>query len=266
MRDLPLPMTAQAVEQRIRRYAAGYFALSYDHIRPVVLKRASGLWVKGVNVEIPDSVRVAYVPGVSDDVAPILQQLDIPVTIIDPDRFSSADLSEFQTLILGPRVYALEPALAAFNDRILAFAQNGGTVIVQYGQQEMTRPGFLPFGIELGSPPQRVTLEDAPISIIDSSAAVLTTPNRITAADFSGWLQERALYMPSQTDTAWKKVLEMHDPGEPENQNSLLVARVGAGTFIYTTIAFHRQIPKGNDGAIRLFVNLLSVRAPAVRQ
>jgi hypothetical protein len=257
-------MTALAVERRTRQYGAGYFTLGYDHIRPVVLKRASGLWVKGVHVELPERVRVAYVPGVSDDIAPVLQQLDIPVTVIEPERFGSADLSQFQALVLGPRVYALAPGLVAFNDRILEFARTGGTVIVQYGQQEMARPGMLPFRIDFATSPQRVTIENAPVTIVDSSAQVLRFPNRITPGDFEGWMQERSLYMPSVADTAWKKPLEMHDPGEPPNPNSLLIARVGSGTFIYTSIAFHRQIPKGSDGAIRLFVNLLSASSRPV--
>jgi hypothetical protein len=138
---IPQPMTALAVENRTRQYGAGHFTVKYDHIRPIVLRRASGLWVKGVDVEIPDKTRVAYVRGVSDDIAPILTQIEIPVTILNPGELGSADLTQFQVLILGPRVYAIAPGLAAFNDRIVEFARNGGTVIVQYGQQEMTRPG-----------------------------------------------------------------------------------------------------------------------------
>ena len=255
---IPQPMTALATESRTRQYGAGLFTVKYDHIRPVVLRRASGLWVKGVEVEIPEKTRVVYIRGVSDDVAPILTQIEIPVTVIDPGQFGSFDLEPYQVLILGPRVYALSPGLSAFNDRITEFARNGGTVIVQYGQQEMTRPGMLPYPIELAQPPQRVTLENSPVTIVDSAAQVLRFPNRISASDFEGWTQERALYMPSAADTAWKKVLEMHDAGEPRNANALLLSRVGSGMFVYTTIAFHRQLPQGHDGAIRLFVNLLA--------
>jgi hypothetical protein len=260
---IPQPMTALATESRTRQYGAGHFTAKYDHIRPIVLRRASGLWVKGVEVEIPEG-RVAYVRGVSDDIAPILTQLEIPVTILNAGELGSADLSQYKALVLGPRIYALNPGLAAFNDRIVEFARNGGTVVVQYGQQEMTRPGILPYRIELAQQPQRVTLEDAPVTFVDSSAQVLRFPNRISAGDFDGWMQERALYMPSAADPAWKKVLEMHDPGEPPNANSLLVARVGNGAFVYTTLALHRQVPQGSDGAIRLFVNLLAAGARPV--
>jgi hypothetical protein len=50
----------------------------------------------------------------------------------------------------------------------------------------------------------------------------------------------------------------MHDPTEPPRKGSLLVARYGKGTFIYTGLAFFRQLPAGVPGAYRLFANLLT--------
>jgi hypothetical protein len=255
------PLTVYADEGR-HRYVAGYFTLGYDHIRPIVLKRSSGLWVKGVRVAIAENRGVVYVPGVADDVGAILSQLDVPVSIVEPERFGSFDLAPFQTVVLGPRVYSRFPGLAAYNARLVEFARQGGTVVVQYGQHEMAAPGMLPYPIELEARPQRVTIEQAPVRILDPAARVLNAPNPITAQDFGGWTQERALYMPARADTAWRPLLEMNDPDEPPNRNSVLIARVGRGSYVYTTLSFFRQVTAGVDGAIRLFVNLLGSSLP----
>ena len=71
-------------------------------------------------------------------------------------------------------------------------------------------------------------------------------------------MQERALYMPHTFDKAYRPVFSMNDPDEPPNDAALLVAPLGKGTFIYTTLSFFRQLPAGNPGAARLFVNLLA--------
>jgi hypothetical protein len=105
-----------------------------------------------------------------------------------------------------------------------------------------------------------VTLEGAPVKILDPSAPVLSAPNRITEADFAGWVQDRTLYMPRMFDTAYTPLLEMSDPGEQPNRGALLVAPYGRGTYVYTTLAFFRQLPNGVPGAARLFVNLLAAK------
>ncbi|HQW67596.1 MAG TPA: hypothetical protein PLJ23_11190, partial [Gemmatimonadales bacterium] len=107
----------------------------------------------------------------------------------------------------------------------------------------------------------RVTVEGAPVTVIDPSAAVLASPNTITTRDFDGWIQDRTLYMPRTFDPAYKPVLEMNDPGEAPNRGAILVAPYGKGTYVYTTLAFFRQLPNGNPGAARLMINLLSARA-----
>jgi LmbE family N-acetylglucosaminyl deacetylase len=261
-------MTALAVERTSGHvYRSGFFTVEYPHIRPVVLSRLSGLWVKGVRVELPAGLRVGYVPGVSDDVGAILAQLDVPVTNIDAARLVATDLTPFNVIVIGPRAYQRTPALADASLRLEQFARAGGTVVVQYGQHEMQRPGMLPFPIAIAPQAQRVTREDAEVRIVDPTAAMLVAPNRITAADFANWVQERSLYLPSRVDSAWHAPLEMNDPGEPPNRNALLIAQLGSGTYVYTTLSLFRQLPAGNDGAIRLFANLLGAgRAAAPRR
>jgi hypothetical protein len=119
----------------------------------------------------------------------------------------------------------------------------------------------MPYPITINRPHDRVTVENVPVTIIDSSAAVLRAPNRITTRDFDGWIQDRSLYMPRTFDPSYTPVLEMNDPGEQPNRGALLVAPLGRGTYVYTTLAFFRQLPNGVPGAARLFLNLLAARA-----
>jgi hypothetical protein len=136
-------------------------------------------------------------------------------------------------------------------------------MVVQYGQYEMTAPGVMPYPITLGRPAQRVTLEEAPVRVVDAAAPVLAAPNRIGAADWTGWVQERATYMPQTADPRYRTAVALADPGEPDNANAVLVAAVGRGTYVYTTLALFRQLPAGVPGAARLMANLLAARAPA---
>src|SRR5204863_8845404 len=86
----------------------------------------------------------------------------------------------------------------------------------------------------------------------------LTTPNRIAEKDFEGWVQERGLYFAEKWDSRYETPLAMHDPGETALPGSLLWGRHGKGTFVYTGLAFFRQLPAGVPGAYRLFANLLA--------
>jgi hypothetical protein len=167
-------------------------------------------------------------------------------------------------VVVGPRAYEANAALRANNARLLAWTAAGGTMVVQYGQYEMMRPGVMPYPITLGRPAQRVTLEDAPVTPVDPAARVLTAPNRLTAADWQGWVQERSTYMPATADPAYRTAVALGDPDEPANPNGILVAPVGRGTYVYVTLALFRQLPAGVPGAARLVANLLSAGAPGV--
>jgi hypothetical protein len=131
-------------------------------------------------------------------------------------------------------------------------------MLVQYGQQEMARPGLMPYPIALARTAQRVTLEDAPVTVRDPKSRLLTWPNKIGDRDWADWVQERSLYMPSTIDPLYSAPLEMHDPGEPPNFGAILSAKVGKGTYVYTTLSLFRQFPAGVPGSARLFVNLLT--------
>jgi hypothetical protein len=149
---------------------------------------------------------------------------------------------------------------------LLDYARNGGTLVVQYGQNEMVDPGVMPYPITLARPADRVTDENAPVRILDAASPVLNTPNKIGASDWVGWVQERSTYMPRTFDDHYKTVISINDPGEQPNNAGILVAPLGKGTYVYATLAFFRQLPAGVPGAARLFVNLLAAGHSTVVQ
>lgn len=242
-----------------RIYAKGFVPIEYEHITPERIYRSAQVAVHAIDIDIPERLTVAYIRGVGDNVEPSLAQLGIPVTVIAPQALPTVDLSKFSTVVVGPRAYQASRELVDNNSYLLNFAKNGGTLVVQYGQYEMMQAGMMPFAVSIARPHDRVTEEDAPIRVIDASSPVLKSPNRITSADFAGWVQERSLYMPRTFDAHYHPVVELNDPGEDPNKGGIIVTPYGRGLYVYTTLAFFRQLPAGVGGAARLFVNLLSM-------
>jgi LmbE family N-acetylglucosaminyl deacetylase len=244
-------------------FTRGYTLVDHEHIRPQRLYRDAVLRLTAADVALPPGANVAYVPGVGDNSVAALRQLGLPVTVIEPDQVASTSLSRFTAIVVGPRAYDASEALVRQNGALLDWVRRGGTLVVQYGQYEMQRPGMMPYAITFpprgpGRGPQRVTDEEAEVRILDSTAQVLRWPNRITAADFAGWVQDRTLYMPATHAAEYAAPLSTNDAGEEPNDGALLVARYGRGTYVYTTLAFFRQLPAGVPGAARLFMNLIA--------
>ncbi|HET9753795.1 MAG TPA: PIG-L family deacetylase, partial [Myxococcales bacterium] len=201
---------------------------------------------------------VGYVPGAGDDVAEVLEQLGYDVTLLDEAALRERDLSAFDAIVLGVRAYNVHEWLAALKPRLFDYAARGGVVVTQYNTRNFISRLPEPLGpYEMTVAQHRVTDETAEVSFAQDDA-VLHVPNPIHAADFSGWVQERGLYFAEKWDGRYAAPLSMHDPGEPPLRGSLLVARYGKGRFVYTGLAFFRQLPAGVPGAARLFANLLA--------
>jgi hypothetical protein len=240
-----------------RAYRTGYIPIEYPHINPQRIYRPSTLTINAVDVALPERLNVAYIPGVGDNVAPILKQLGVPLAIVEPDDIPQTDLSRFTAIVVGPRAYQVSQTLQDNNDYLLAYVRNGGRLVVQYGQGEMQRPGIMPYPITLQQRAERVTDENAPVTFTDPQSPLLNAPNKITADDFKGWVQERATYMPSTFDSRYRSLLAMNDPGEQPNRAAILAAPYGRGTYIYVPLALFRQLPAGISGGARIFANLL---------
>ncbi|HEX9563223.1 MAG TPA: PIG-L family deacetylase [Gemmatimonadaceae bacterium] len=241
-------------------WAQGYTTIDYEHISPRRMYRPSRLAIEAVDIVATGPIRVGYIQGVGDNSAAALSQLGMQVTVLDPASLPQADLRGFNAIVVGPRAYDANPALVASNALLLEYVRQGGTMVVQYGQYEMQRAGIMPYPITINRPHDRVTDEGAPVTLLDTATTVLRAPNRITTADFQGWIQDRSLYMPRTFDPQYVPALAMSDPDEAPNRGAILVARYGRGTYVYTSLAFFRQLPVGVPGAARLFVNLLSAR------
>ncbi|MBC7965595.1 MAG: hypothetical protein H7Z17_06665, partial [Fuerstia sp.] len=154
-------------------YSIGYVPVEYEHITPQRMYRPAEVTLHAVNIDVPDRLNVAYIRGVGDNVVPALEELGIPVTVIEPRRIPTFDLSKFTTVVVGPRAYQASRDLIDNNSFLLDYSRNGGTLVVQYGQYEMTRPGMTPFPITMGRPHDRVAEETAAVTIIDSSSRAL---------------------------------------------------------------------------------------------
>jgi hypothetical protein len=138
--------------------------------------------------------------------------------------------------------------------------------VVQYGQSPYAQLGVLPYPFTLTRTGNRVTDENAQVRVIDPGSPLLAAPNRITDADFANWVQERTSYMPQAFDPQYRTVFSLNDPDEPPSDAAVLVAPLGKGAYVYTTFSFFRQLPAGNPGAARLFINLMSATPAAAHR
>ena len=245
-----------------RTFAQGFVPVEFEHIAPQRYYRPARTYVESVNATFAD-LRIGYIRGVSDNVPPMLEELGLPVTELDPAALPQTNLSSYTTIVIGPRAYEANPALVANNAVLMRFVNAGGTIVTQYGQFEYAQPGVLPYPITLVRPADRVTDERAAVRVIDPASPLLARPNKIGEADFAGWVQERSLYMPRTFDKQYHALFSMNDKNDPSNDAAVLVAPVGKGTYVYTTFSFFRQLPAGNPGAARLFINLLSANQSA---
>jgi LmbE family N-acetylglucosaminyl deacetylase len=244
---------------RGRHYDVGYLLIDYPHIRRAILFEPAAARIEAFELKVDAGRRVAFVPGAGAAAAEALRAMGLQVEVLGDRAVAEGDLSRYDVIIIGARAYETNAALVASNERFLDWVKAGGTLIVEYQQYAYFNGDFAPFPLRAASPHVRVSDEEAPVTLLAPQHPLFNIPNRIAPADFDAWVQERGLYFASEWDERYEALLEMADPGEPPRRGGLLVARTGAGLYVYSGLSLFRQLSAGVPGAYRLLANLLSL-------
>lgn len=209
---------------------------------------------------VPAGLHIGYITADKDDPMPeVLRQMGIRVDLLDEVALAFGDLSRYDAIVVGIRGYELRPDMPRSNARLLAYVKSGGSLVVQY-ERDFAWDKILPapYPATMRDKVARVTNPNSPVEFLAPQNPLLNTPNKITMADFKGWVQERGLYFWGAFDSRYTPVLGMNDPDEATAKGGLVYLRYGKGVYIYTGLSFFRELPAGVPGAYRLFVNLIS--------
>ncbi len=242
-----------------REFQQGYSLVTRPDIGGFFYYRPAVQRASIVDVKVPPGLKIGYIMGAGDDIPTVLRQIGLDVTLLTPEDVANGNLQRFGTIVLGIRAYDTRDDVKKNNQRLLDYVRDGGTLLVQYNTQptDFNAGHYTPYPAELSR--ERVTVEEAPVTLLQPDNEAFHYPSQITQSDFAGWVQERGLYFMDQWDQHFTPLLASNDPGEQPQKGGLLVAQYGKGYYIYTGYAFFRQLPFGVPGAIRLYVNLLSV-------
>ncbi len=231
--------------------------INYPHIPPQLLQPLASL--KAISLELATRGHaVGYLPGAGDSLAENLKQMGYSVKMLDDTNLTPEQLRGLDAVVIGVRAFNVRNNIASQLPVLFAYVENGGTIVAQYNRPDGLKTNELaPFELHLSG--DRVTDENAAVTFLAPDHPVLNTPNKITSADFDGWMQERGIYFPNQWDEHFTPILAFNDPGESPLKGGLLVAQYGKGYFVYTGLVFFRELPAGVPGAFRLFANLISL-------
>jgi len=251
-------MLRAVVEVEGRDYSFARERIAYPHIGAHLLMPPSEARIVRADVRKKGEL-IGYIPGAGDEIPQSLQQIGYNVKMLEVADIAAGNLKQFDAVVLGIRAYNTHDSIANWLPELLAYVKAGGVVVAQYNTTgDLKTKEIGPFPLELSR--DRVTDETAEVRILAPDHPLMNTPNKITAEDFKGWVQERGLYFPNKWDPAWTPILSCNDPGEKPLDGGLLVAKSGSGYFISTGLAWFRQLPAGVPGAYRLFANMVSLR------
>jgi hypothetical protein len=240
-------------------YSKEIVLIEYDHIPTQTVLLNSEAKVARIDLKKAGS-RVAYIMGAGDKVPEALRQTGYTVDVLEDRDINLENLKKYDAVILGIRAYNTVERLKFHQPKLLEYVKQGGTMIVQYNTGHaliLPAEEIAPYKLKISR--ERVTVEEAEMRFLAPGHEVLNYPNKITAKDFDGWVQERGLYFPGEWGPEFTAILSSNDPGEPARDGSLLVAKYGEGYYIYTGLSFFRELPSGVPGAFRLFANLISL-------
>lgn len=234
-------------------------SIQYDHIPHIHYFLHDGVAVLNIDLKTAGK-KVGYIEGAGDKVPVALQQMGYEVTILKEGEISPANLRNFDAVITGVRAFNVHDYLSSKHDVLMEYVHNGGNLIIQYNTTNFAETADEKLGpYQFVVSRQRVTDQTADVQFLLPQHRVLNFPNKITAADFSGWVQERAIYDAESLDDRYETPLSMADPGEQPQKGSLIIANYGKGTFVYTGLVFFRELPAGVPGAYRLLANIIAL-------
>jgi hypothetical protein len=254
-----------------REYRETVQAVEYEHIERKQLLRPAETRLLVLDVRTAPGATAGYVMGSGDAVADAIRQLGVPVTLLSANDLRFGDLSRFSTILTGIRAYETREDLRSSHARLVRWVEAGGHLVVQYNRDAFNRlsPDDPPPPAGTPSPyapypafvtSERIADETAPLSVLVPDHPLLTTPNRIGAADWEGWVQERGIQFLAARDPRYQELLASTDafPYNPGEKRGLLVdAVVGKGTWTYVGLVLFRQVPAGVPGGWRLLANLV---------
>ena len=248
-----------------RRIPYNLRVIDYPHIRAQTLLPLAEAHLVRSDIKTLAKT-VGYVMGAGDEIPLALRQIGIDVTLLSPEDLAHSDLAKYDAVVTGVRAFNTRPDLRANYQRLFKYAEEGGTLVVQYNTPENGPGGTAlespllahvgPYPIKTGR--DRVTVEEAPVTFPNPQVRLLHVPNEITQRDFDGWIQERGLNFPAEWDSRYQPVAETHDPGEKPLNGGLLYTKYGKGAYINTSFVWFRELPGGVPGAFRIFANLIS--------
>ena len=243
-----------------REFTEGYRVIAERGLEPRHLYAAATMEVRGVDVKVAPNLHAGYVMGVGDEVPKALEQIGVKVTMLGPQDLANGNLDGFDAIIIGIRATVVRDDLKTYGKRLLDYAERGGNLIYQYQTQEFDGAPYGPYPYKLTPRAEEVSEEDAKVTVLDPANPVFNWPNKIAAADFDGWVEERGSKWMTTWDERYKPLLESHDRQQQPQKGGLMYAQYGQGTFVYAAYAFYRQLPAGVPGGYRLFANIISLK------
>ena len=241
------------------RYTEGYQRIERNELDTRFLYKPATIGVQGVDVRIAENLNIAYIMGVGDEVPDGIEQLGATVTLLGEQDLAREDLSSYDVIVVGTRAYAVRNDLINYNDRLLAFAQEGGHLIVLYQTPEYVPEEMAPFPASLPRFAEEVSEQESPVTILRPEHPLFSTPNTITQADFENWVEQRGSKFFATWDEHYIPLVEMRDTGQEPQRGAWLTANYGSGRFTYFALAIHRQVPYAVPGPYRIFANVLSL-------
>ncbi len=262
-----VPRVAAGAEYKIqavaeyagKEYVEGYQVIAHRDNEPRHLYRPATMEVRGIEVSIAPNLNVGYVMGVGDEVPTALAQIGVKVTMLNENDLANGNLDGFDAILIGIRATAVRDDLKAYSKRLLEYCARGGNLVYQYQTQEFDAAPYGPYPYRLGRA-EEVSEEDSKITLLAPANPVFTWPNKISEADFNGWVEERGSKWMSTWDEKYQPLLECHDREQAPQKGGLMYAQYGKGTFVYAAYAFYRQLPAGVQGGYRLFANIVSLK------